>query len=96
MQAAARIRWDRVGRWALIATFAFVMFLYVGPAISWVTTWREASHQREQVAELRAANQQLRARRDQLRAPGAIETEARGLGMVKAGERAYVVQDLPK
>lgn len=95
MQAAARIRWDRVGRWALIATFALVLFLYIGPAVSWISTWREASHQREQVAQLRAVNHELRARRDALKAKGAIEREARNLGMVKAGERAYVIQGLP-
>ena len=34
--AATRIRWDRLGRWALIAVFAFVLYLYIGPAVSWV------------------------------------------------------------
>ena len=29
--AATRIRWDRLGRWALIAVFAFVLYLYIGP-----------------------------------------------------------------
>ena len=32
--AATRIRWDRLGRWALIAVFAFVLYLYVGPLLS--------------------------------------------------------------
>ena len=38
--AATRIRWDRLGRWALIAVFAFVLYLYIGPAVSWVSTYQ--------------------------------------------------------
>ena len=36
----------------------------------------------------------LRARKAELSAPGAIEREARRLGMVKAGERAYIVENV--
>jgi cell division protein FtsB len=87
-----RIRWDRVGRRALIGVFALVLYLYIGPAIRWVQTYREAGRQRAQVAELRAENARLRERRHSLREPGALEREARALGMVKAGERAYIVE----
>jgi hypothetical protein len=30
-----------------------------------------------------------------LRDPGALEREARRLGMVRAGERSYVIENLP-
>jgi len=88
------IRWDRLGRWALIGVFALVLYLYVGPALTWISTYQEAGRQRAQVAELRAENERLRERKAQLTAPGAIEREARRLGMVKAGERAYIVEGL--
>ena len=88
------IRWDRLGRWALIGVFALVLYLYIGPAVRWVQTYREAGRQRAAVAELRAENQRLRRRKLELTAPGALETEARKLGMVKAGERAYIIQGL--
>ena len=88
------IRWDRLGRWALIGVFAPVLYLYIGPAVRWVQTYKEAGRQRAAVAELRAENQRLRARQHELTAPGALEREARRLGMVKAGERAYIVQGL--
>ena len=86
------IRWDRLGRWALIAVFAFVIYLYVGPAVSWVSAYKEAKIKRQDVAALKAENAQLRARRQELRSAAALEREARRLGMVKAGERAYVVE----
>jgi cell division protein FtsB len=92
----AGIRWDRVGRVALLCVLAFVLYLYIGPARSWVSTYGEAKERRAQVAQLRARNHVLRARERQLRRPAALEHEARRLGMVKAGERAYVVEGLPR
>ena len=51
--AASRIRWDRVGRWALLAVFALVVYLYVGPARTWWSTYAEAKRKRADVAELK-------------------------------------------
>ena len=93
--AATRIRWDRLGRWALIAVFAFVLYLYIGPAVSWVSTYRQAGEKRAEVASLQARKAELKARRAELRDKRALEREARRLGMVKAGEKAFVVQ-LPR
>jgi cell division protein FtsB len=94
--AAARIRWDRIGRWALIGVFALVLYLYIGPARTWVSTWLEAKQRRADVAKLREENHKLRARQAALSRPGALEREARRLGMVKAGEKEYVVRGLPR
>ena len=93
--AATRIRWDRLGRWALIAVFLLVLYLYVGPAVSWVSAYRQAGEKRAEVAALEERNAQLEARRRQLRDRSALEREARRLGMVKAGEKAYVIE-LPR
>jgi len=90
--AATRIRWDRLGRWALIAVFAFVLYLYIGPAVSWVATYKQAGEKRQEVAALKARNAELKERRKELRDKRALEREARRLGMVKAGEKAYVVR----
>jgi cell division protein FtsB len=92
----ARIRWDRVGRWALIAVLGFVLYLYIGPAASWVSAYNEAKRKRAEVAALRAENERLRERRRDLKDPASLEREARRLGMVKAGEKSFVIQDLPK
>jgi cell division protein FtsB len=94
--AATRIRWDRLGRWALIAVFAFVLYLYVGPAVNWVSTYRQAKEKRTEVAELKARHADLAQRRRELRDDRALEREARRLGMVKAGEKAYVVSLPPR
>jgi cell division protein FtsB len=91
-----RIRWDRIGRWALIGVFVFIVYLYVGPARSWVSTYAEAGERSREVAALRAEHRRLQARKRALATPAALEREARSLGMVRAGERAYVVQGLPR
>jgi cell division protein FtsB len=90
--AASRIRWDRVGRWALICVFAFVVYLYIGPARTWVSTYAEAKRKRDDVASVRAENARLKARKATLEQRGSLELEARRLGMVKAGEKLYVVK----
>ena len=91
-----RIRWDRLGRWALLFVLGLVLYLYIGPATSWVSTWREAREKREEVAKLRGENERLRERRDTLKRRSSLEGEARRLGMVRAGERMYVIEGLPK
>ena len=95
MAAHTRIRWDRLGRWVLLFVLVLVVYLYIGPARNWITTYGGGGKKREEVAALQAENARLRARRADLERPSAVEREARRLGMVKAGERAYVIQSLP-
>ena len=95
MAAAGRIRWDRVGRIALLCVFAGMVYLYIGPTLAYVDAYKEAGERREEVAALKERNRELRNRRDQLKRPGTLEKEARLRGMVRAGERAYVIQGLP-
>ena len=94
MAAASRIRWDRVGRWALLGVLIGVLYLYVGPTRAWIGAYGEAAEKRREVAALKDRHEQLLAERRRLRSPDAIEAEARRLGMVRAGERAYVVEGL--
>ena len=91
-----QIRWDRLGRWALIAVLGLVLYLYIGPAASWVSAYREAGRKRAEVAALKAENARLRKSRRELKDPAALEREARRLGMVKAGEKSYVIEGLPR
>lgn len=94
--AGPRIRWERVGRIALLCVLALVLYLYIGPARNWVTTYGEAKDARAAVAALKDRNDALRGRQRELQRPSALEREARKLGMVRAGERAYVIEGLPR
>jgi cell division protein FtsB len=89
------IRWDRVGRVALFTTLGVIMLLYVSPALHWIEQRRTAGEQRTGLRELTAENRKLKLRLRELRSPGALEREARRLGMVRQGERAYVIENLP-
>lgn len=92
--ASGSVRWDRVGRVALLLVLGLVLILYVGPARSFVSTWRESNGKRAEVHRLEAENRRLQARRRALEDPRTLETEARKLGMVRLGERAFIIQNL--
>ena len=93
---AARIRWEPGGGWAVICVFALIVYLYIGPARTWLSTYADAKRQRAAVAELKAENARLRKAKRDLQGAAALEREARELGMVRAGERAYVIEGLPR
>jgi len=93
--AAMRVRWDRVGRVALLLLLAGVVALYVQPARSYVSTWRDSNAKQAELERLEREHDALARRARELRSPRTIETEARRLGMVRPGERPYVVSGLP-
>jgi cell division protein FtsB len=93
---ARGIRWDRISRVSLLVVLVAIFVLYIGPARSYWSTVQEAKQRRADVAQLERENARLRARRGALRNAAALERDARRLGMVRPGERAYVVKHLPR
>lgn len=92
----SRIRWDRVGRMAILVVLVGMALLYVRPMAGYWSARGEAGTRREEVQQLRTENTELRARREALKHGGALEAEARRLGMVRPGERPFVVEGLPE
>jgi cell division protein FtsB len=88
------IRWDRLGRVALLATLVLIVLSYASPARQWIKQSGTASHQKQELSQLTAERKKLNRRLRALRDPGALEREARRLGMVRAGERAYVIENV--
>jgi cell division protein FtsB len=93
---APRVRWDRVGRIALLFVGLLLIYLYINPLRTYLATWQEAKTKRAEVAELQREHDALVQRQRALRNPRSIETEARRLGMVRRDERAYVIRGLPR
>ncbi|HEX5146402.1 MAG TPA: septum formation initiator family protein [Conexibacter sp.] len=93
--AALRVRWDRVGRTALLVLLLGVALAYVGPARSLLSTWHESHAKQAQLQALEREHDALARRAADLRDPRTVQAEARRLGMVRPGERSYVVRDLP-
>ena len=96
MGGGQRIRWDRVSRIAILVVLVGVAALYVGPLTSFWSARGEAATRRAQVEQLRQENRELRVKREALSNGGALEVEARRLGMVRPGERPFVVENLPE
>jgi cell division protein FtsB len=90
----ARIRWDRLGRYALLMVLCAVLLAYISPVSHWLRQSSTAKHEEAELAELQDENAELQGRIEDLKRPLALEREARKLGMIKEGERAYVIENL--
>src|SRR5215211_3721397 len=86
------IHWHRVGRVALLLVLGVIVLLYIGPVTHWIQQRNTAAHTRAEVHQLQAEHDRLKSRLDSLTGPGAIERQARSMGMVKSGERSYVLE----
>ena len=89
------IRWDRVGRVALLLVLGAIVLSYAAPLQHWFEQRRTASEHAAELRRLEDENAALKRRAHDLTRPDAIEREARRLGMVKQGERPYVIENLP-
>jgi hypothetical protein len=92
---AARVRWDRVGRFALAGVLCALVYLSLSAGLSLLSTWHEARRNSAQVTQLQRVNRQLRVEHAALMRKSTLVAEARRLGMSKPGERQYVVRGLP-
>src|SRR5918911_412471 len=90
----AGVRWDRVGRVTLLLVLAGILLLYVGPAVTYVQTWRESKARQADLRALQRENARLLARRRALEDPQSLVLEARAMGLVRRGERAFVIEGL--
>ena len=97
-RAAARpnIRWDRLGRVFLLVVLFVILLMYVSPLTRWITQKNTASQDTSVLRELETTNSDLKAKLKSLQSPQAIELKARSLGMVKEGERSFVIENLPR
>jgi cell division protein FtsB len=84
-----------VARAALLGTLGIVLLLYISPLHRWVTQRNLAAGQNQELHSLQQQNKQLRSHISRLRDPAALEVEARKLGMVRRGEREYVIENVP-
>jgi Septum formation initiator len=90
-----RLRWDRLGRVAMLIVLAILLYLYMSPVRALWSAIHESSRRKADVAALQRANKQLRDQRNALLTPGNLDLQARRLGLVHRGERPYVITNLP-
>ena len=89
-----RVRWDRAGRIGLLVVLTVVVGLYVQHTLSYFATKSQADHQQALVDRLARQNAALERQQRALGDPATIVRDARALGMVRAGERPYVITGL--
>jgi cell division protein FtsB len=86
------IHWHRVGRVALLAVLFVILLLYIRPVSHWLQQRSTAAHSRQDLQQLQAERDRLQRRLRSLSGPSAIDRGARSMGMIKPGERAYVIE----
>jgi cell division protein FtsB len=86
-----RVRWERVGRYGLLVVLMVVVGLYVEHTLSYVSTRSQSNQQKAIVDSLNRQNRRLAAQLKSLNNPTTIVRDARGLGMVRPGERSYAM-----
>jgi cell division protein FtsB len=86
------IQWHKVGRLALLFTLFVIVLLYIRPISHWIQQRSTAAHSESDLRALQREHDRLAARLRQLSGPGAVEREARKMGMVRQGEQPYVIE----
>jgi cell division protein FtsB len=89
-----RVRWERVGRFALLFMLAVVVGLYVEHTLSYFATRSQADQQQAIVNRLAHQNAILVRQQKALNDPTTIIRDARALGMVRPNEQPYVITGL--
>jgi cell division protein FtsB len=92
----SRIRWDRVGRVALVLVLFGVMVSYLNPLVNLLQAWQGSKASEQRLAQLKQEKVELTQQLREVSSPATLEREARKLGMVRPGEHAYVVHGLDK
>ncbi|MGZ5325692.1 MAG: FtsB family cell division protein [Solirubrobacterales bacterium] len=90
-----RVNWDRLGRVVLVVVLFAVLASYLNPVVNFVDAWRDSKSTKQELQDLAVENAQLRARTADNSTDAVMVREARKLGMVRPGERSYVIHDLP-
>jgi cell division protein FtsB len=92
----AGVRWDRLGRVAMLCVLAALLYLYASAGVHMLSSWHQASHDDAALAAMQRENRQLVQQHEVLSRQETLEVQARRLGMIKAGEQPYLVTGLPR
>jgi hypothetical protein len=79
----------------MLLVLVALAYLYISPVRGLISDLQVASSRHLQVLELERTSAQLHAQERTLQQASTLEVEARNLGLVRPGEREYVVSGLP-
>ncbi len=86
----------RSGRWRLVVVVAVALmaFFYYRPLRAYLDTRHALHERRAEVQGLQAQKRRLERQLAVSTSPAALELEARQLGLVKPGERLFIVKGI--
>jgi cell division protein FtsB len=79
----------------MLVVMVAIAYLYLSAGLRLFSAWGESKRDSAQVQGLERQNRLLKRQHATLASPGAVQAQARRLGMVRRGEQAYVVSGLP-
>jgi cell division protein FtsB len=91
-RAGTRIKWDRIGRIALVLVLVVVGYSYLNPAIELVKTYTQTTAAKAQLHEQLLENKQLHREIHSAKDPLVIAGDARSQGMLAKGETPVVLR----
>jgi len=89
------VRWDRLGRLALLFLLAALLYLYLSAGIHMLSKWSQDRRNSAAVVALGREHAQLLRQHEVLARQATLEAEARQLGMIKPGEQPFIATGLP-
>ncbi|HXF31051.1 MAG TPA: septum formation initiator family protein [Solirubrobacterales bacterium] len=93
-RTASRIKWDRVGRIALVLVLFAVAYSYLNPAINLFETYRSTTASKAEFHQLLQENKHLHRSIQSADNPAVVAAAARKQGMVAEGETPFVLRGL--
>ena len=79
----------------MLCVLVALLYLYLSAGIHLLTTWNQARSDSAKVVAMERENKLLQRQHEALGRRGTLEAEARRLGMMRQGERPYIVNNLP-
>lgn len=79
----------------LLVVLVVVLALYVNQAVTYFSVRSQANQQMATALSLERQNRVLAREQRELQQPGTIQRDARALGMIRQGERPYVITPSP-
>jgi len=81
-------------RWLAVGAILLVCLLYARPLRSYLSAKHDLASRAAEVRSLAAEKRELRQRLAHATTPEALEREARRLGLVRPGERLFIVKGI--
>jgi cell division protein FtsB len=81
-------------RWLAVGAIVLVGLLYARPLRSYLNTKHEVAQRKADVRSLMAEKRELQHRLADASTPEALQREARRLGLVRPGERLFIVKGI--